>query len=250
MGEIKQAYIDELKNRLSESTIKVKVLEQRIEKADIETGHKLYQKMAKLRKKNDKTRTIMQQLIESDWDHLKQDFEKTWKKLQKSLKKMAKGLNHQWDQVNATMDIGRVWGKIPNYGTLRRMNDCVWCPRKSLFVATLLSYTLMFASVYADDLDGLSGKLQQIFSVHEGKVGHTTVLLKLENHYKKYRKKFGKKVMVVAYEEGGEYVWSYGKGRDAEKTALDFCNDYRERNRLNAECKVLARNKEFVLEKY
>ena len=100
MGEIKQAYIDELKNRLSESTIKVKVLQERIEKADIETGHKLYQKMAKLRKKNDKTRAIMQQLIESDhgeWDQLKEDFEKSWKKLQKSLKKMAKGLKHQWD---------------------------------------------------------------------------------------------------------------------------------------------------------
>lgn len=100
MDNIKQAYIEELEQRLNDSWIAVRELEERIKHVDAETGNRLYVKLNALREQNDQTREKLQELRESehdDWQQMKEELEQAWEDLRKGLNKMAKSLGHQWD---------------------------------------------------------------------------------------------------------------------------------------------------------
>jgi len=100
MGEIKQAYITELEQRLNDSWVAVRELEARIKQVDAETGNKLYIELNALRDQRDKTKEQLQVLRESeheDWQHMKEGLEQAWEGFRSGLDKMAKGLGHEWD---------------------------------------------------------------------------------------------------------------------------------------------------------
>ncbi|MEE9446864.1 MAG: hypothetical protein V3V09_02830 [Arenicellales bacterium] len=123
--------------------------------------------------------------------------------------------------------------------------------RWALIAGSMVVFSMLSAGpVQAYDDTELSEKLKQVFAVHEGKVGHLTVIFKLQNHYKKYTLEQGNKAMAVAYQAGGNDVWSFGLGNDADEMAIDRCLDWRIRNRVKAKCKLLARNNKIILKKY
>jgi len=100
MDNIKQAYIEELEQRLNDSWIAVRELEERIKRVDAETGNRLYVELNALREQNDQTREKLQELRESehdDWQQMKEGLEQAWEGLRTGLNKMAKGLGHEWD---------------------------------------------------------------------------------------------------------------------------------------------------------
>lgn len=100
MGEIKQAYIAELEQRLSDSLVEMRQLQVRFDKVNIDTGHDLYIEMQNLRQKRDDTKVKLQALREVDhenWDHMKEELEKAWQNINKLLQKIGNGLEHEWD---------------------------------------------------------------------------------------------------------------------------------------------------------
>ena len=103
MGEIKQAYIEELEQRLSDWWNEISELEMRMKKANIETGNQMYIQIQELRKQRDETKAKLQSLRESnhdEWGHLKEELEKAWKGLRGALDRMAEGFAHEWDERN------------------------------------------------------------------------------------------------------------------------------------------------------
>jgi len=96
MGEIKQAYIVELEQRLSDYLNEINELESRMKKASVEHGHQLYIQIQALRKKSDEARERLQGLRETDhpkWQSLKDEVEKTWQELRSGLDKMLRDFN-------------------------------------------------------------------------------------------------------------------------------------------------------------
>lgn len=101
MGEIKQAYIEELEQRLSDMWNEISELEMRMKKANVDTGHQMYIQIQKLRQQRDETKERLQALREtehSEWGHLKDELEKAWHGLRHALDKMAEGFSHEWDE--------------------------------------------------------------------------------------------------------------------------------------------------------
>ncbi len=101
MGEIKQAYIEELEQRLSDLWHEITELEIRIKKANMETGAPMYVQIQELRNKHEQTRVELQNLREhqeSEWLHLKEELEKAWVGLRGALDKMAEGFSREWDE--------------------------------------------------------------------------------------------------------------------------------------------------------
>ena len=101
MGEIKEAYIAELEQRLSDWWIEISELEIRMKKADLDTGHQMFIQIQALRQQRDETKTILQALRESDhseWQPIKDKLEKAWLELRSDLDKMAKGFAREWDE--------------------------------------------------------------------------------------------------------------------------------------------------------
>ena len=100
MGEIKQAYIAELEQRLNDSWVAVRELEARIKAVDVESGNKLFLELNALRDQRDQTKAQLQVLRESDhedWQAMKESLEQAWESFRSGLNKMAKGLGHEWD---------------------------------------------------------------------------------------------------------------------------------------------------------
>ncbi len=100
MGEIKKAYIEELEQRLNDSWVAVRELEERIKHVDTETGNRLYVELNALQQQRDETKAQLQTLRESqheDWKQMKEDLEQAWESFRKGLNKMAQGLGHEWD---------------------------------------------------------------------------------------------------------------------------------------------------------
>ena len=103
MGEIKQAYIEELEQRLSDLWNEISELEMRMKKANMETGGPMYVQIQALREKHEQTKAELQKLREhheSEWHHLKEELEKAWHGLRGALDKMAEGFSHEWDERN------------------------------------------------------------------------------------------------------------------------------------------------------
>jgi len=93
MGEIKQAYIVELEQRLSDWLNEIHELEARMKKANLEQGHKMYIQIQDLRQQRDATRAQLQVLRESDhtdWQGVKDELEKAWRELRHGLDKMLR----------------------------------------------------------------------------------------------------------------------------------------------------------------
>jgi len=100
MGEIKKAYIAELEQRLNDSWVAVRELEERIKHVNQQTGNKLYLELNALREQRDETKDQLQALRESeheDWQQMKDNLEEAWESFRKGLNNMAKGLGHEWD---------------------------------------------------------------------------------------------------------------------------------------------------------
>jgi hypothetical protein len=96
MGEIKQAYITELEQRLNDGLNEIRELEARMKKANMESGHHMYIQIQALRQQNDETRALLQTLRESDhseWQSIKDELEKAWVKLRHGLDKITSGLS-------------------------------------------------------------------------------------------------------------------------------------------------------------
>lgn len=103
MGEIKQAYIAELEQRLSDWWNEISELETRMKKANVETGHQMFLQIHELRQRRDETKAQLQVLRESDhsdWQHIREELEKTWRSMRGALDKMAEGFAHEWDERN------------------------------------------------------------------------------------------------------------------------------------------------------
>jgi hypothetical protein len=101
MSEIKQAYITKLEQRLSDWWNEILELEQRMKKANLEAGHKMYIQIQALRQQREETSALLQKLRVSDhseWETLKQELEKAWSRLRSGLDSMAKGLAREWDE--------------------------------------------------------------------------------------------------------------------------------------------------------
>jgi hypothetical protein len=101
MGEIEKAYIAELEQRLSDWWNEILELEQRMKKANVEAGHKMYVQIQALRQQREDTSVLLQKLRESDhseWEALKTELEKAWNGLRVGLDKMAKGFAREWDE--------------------------------------------------------------------------------------------------------------------------------------------------------
>ncbi len=100
MGEIKQAYITELEQRLSDGQVELRKLEARLDKANLEASHDLYLEMENLRKQRDETKEKLQVLREVDhenWQHMKDELDKAWHHMSELLHKIGKGLKREWD---------------------------------------------------------------------------------------------------------------------------------------------------------
>ncbi len=101
MSEIKQAYITELEQRLSDWWNEILELEQRMKKANLEAGHKMYIQIQALRQQREDTSALLQSLRESDHSEreaIKRELEKAWHGLRDGLDKMAKGFAREWDE--------------------------------------------------------------------------------------------------------------------------------------------------------
>ena len=101
MGEIKEAYIEELEQRLSDWWIEISELGIRMKKTDVDTGHKMFIQIQALRQQRDETKAILQTLRESDhseWQPIKEKLEKAWLEMRSGLDKMARGLAREWDE--------------------------------------------------------------------------------------------------------------------------------------------------------
>lgn len=100
MGDIKQAYIAELEQRLNDSLVAVRELEARIKRVEPDTGNRLFVELNALREQRDQTKEKLQMLRESDhadWQQMKEGLEQAWESLRSGLNQMAKGLGHEWD---------------------------------------------------------------------------------------------------------------------------------------------------------
>ena len=101
MGEIEKAYIAELEQRLSDWWNEILELEQRMKKANVEAGHKMYIQIQALHHQREETSALLQRLRESDqseWETLKSELEKAWIGLRFGLDSMAKGFAREWDE--------------------------------------------------------------------------------------------------------------------------------------------------------
>ncbi len=101
MSEIKQAYIEELEQRLNDWWNEIRILEARMKKANIDSGHKMFLQIQALRQQRDDTKAQLQALRESshsEWRQVKDELEKAWSGLRVGLDQMAKGFAHEWDE--------------------------------------------------------------------------------------------------------------------------------------------------------
>jgi hypothetical protein len=101
MNEIKQAYIVELEQRLSDWWNEILELEQRMKKANVDAGHKMYIEIHALHQRREETSALLQRLRESDhseWEAIKRELEKAWQGLRVGLDSMAKGFAREWDE--------------------------------------------------------------------------------------------------------------------------------------------------------
>ncbi len=100
MGEIKQAYILELEQRLSDWHVDMKKLQLRIDSTNVRAEDKPYSKISELRKLSDETKVRLQKLRESDhddWHDVREGLESAWHSLRDGLNKMASGFKHELD---------------------------------------------------------------------------------------------------------------------------------------------------------
>ncbi len=103
MGQIKQAYIVELEQRLNDGQVELSKLQVRLDKANLEAGHELYIQMQVLRQQGEETKTKLHALREVDhenWHHVKEELDHAWQIMGKLLHKMGAALEHQWDTKN------------------------------------------------------------------------------------------------------------------------------------------------------
>jgi uncharacterized FlaG/YvyC family protein len=103
MGQIKQAYIVELEQRLNDGQVELRKLQARLDKANLDTEHELYIQMQILRQQREETKTKLQALREVDhenWRHMKEELDNAWQHMAKLLHKMGAALEHQWDTKN------------------------------------------------------------------------------------------------------------------------------------------------------
>jgi multidrug resistance efflux pump len=101
MDKIKEAYIVELEQRLSDWWVEITELEVRMKKADVDTEHQMFVQIQALRQQRDETKAILQSLRESDhseWQSIKEKLEKAWLELRSGLDKMARGFAREWDE--------------------------------------------------------------------------------------------------------------------------------------------------------
>ncbi len=99
MGEIKQAYIAELEQRLSDWHVDLRKLQARMEKANVDAGHQLYIEIHELRQKRDKTKIQLEELREvehEEWQHLKEALDNGWHHLTDLLKQVGKGFEQEF----------------------------------------------------------------------------------------------------------------------------------------------------------
>jgi len=95
MGEIKQAYIHELEQRLSDWWIEMEQLEARMKKVNVETEHKLFLELKQLRDKSDQTRTKLQELRDSEhpeWQQMQDEIDSAWQHLKQGLSSISERL--------------------------------------------------------------------------------------------------------------------------------------------------------------
>ena len=100
MGQIKQAYIVELEQRLNDGQVELRKLQARLDKANLDVGHELFIQMQSLLRQREKTKEKLQALREVDhenWHHMKEELDNAWQQMGKLLHKIGAALEHQWD---------------------------------------------------------------------------------------------------------------------------------------------------------
>jgi hypothetical protein len=101
MYKMKEAYIEELEQHLSDWWVEITELEVRMRNVDIDTEHQMFIQIQALRQQRDEAKTILQTLRESDhseWQPIKEKLEKAWHELRSGLDKMARGFAREWDE--------------------------------------------------------------------------------------------------------------------------------------------------------